>query len=229
MPNHPALLATTAAVLAIAAPTAMAAEVSVDRGCYADATQRKDVVTYSGNGFTAGAPFHVTLDGKAVAGGTGTVDAAGDVTGTFISPKLSKVSKNAHEHIYRLAVNDGTNSSQTSFTVSRLFADFTPSKGNPKTLKVVFNLFGFGLTGDPHPIIYVHYVRPDGKVQKTRSLGHGRGRCGSRKRTAKQPLFGFSAVRGAWKLQFDTSKKYERGTPGAEFLYYVVPVTVRKS
>jgi hypothetical protein len=229
MPNHPALLATTAAVLAIGAPTAMAAEVSVDRSCYADASQRKDTVAFSGSGFNAGAPFTITLDGKPVAGGTGTVDAAGDVSGSFIAPKLKTVSKNTHEHTFHLKLSDGSNQPETLFTVAKLFADFTPSKGNPKTLKVVFNLFGFGLTGEPAPPIYVHYVRPDGKVQKTRLLGHGRGNCGSRKKTAKQPLFGFSAVRGSWKLQFDTSKTYKHGTAGADFLYYVVPVSVRKS
>jgi hypothetical protein len=186
-------------------------------------------VSYSGSGFNAGAPYTVTLDGKPVAGATGTVDAAGDLAGSFIAPRLSTVSKTTHEHTFHLQVNDGSNRPETLFTVSKLFADFSPSRGNPKTLKVVFKLFGFGLTGDPNPTIYVHYVRPDGKVQKTRSLGHGRGNCGTRKKTAKQPLFGFAAVRGSWKLQFDTSKTYKRGTSGADFLYYVVPVSVRKS
>lgn len=228
MRNHLALVLAAVGALAAAPSVAGAAAVSVDRTCYSDASQRQDLVSFSGEGFAAGKPFTVTLDGKPLAGGAGTVDSAGDIDGSFIAPKLKTISKTTYEHVYTLALSDGTTSSTTTFTVAKLFADFKPSKGNPKTLKVVFNLFGFGLQGDVNPTIYVHYVAPNGKVKKTRSLGHGRGACGSRKKTAKQSLFGFNAVHGSWKLQFDTSKKYKRGKAGADFLFYVVPVSVKR-
>jgi hypothetical protein len=229
MRAHLTSITVLVATMAIMPAAAGAATLTVDRPCYADASQRKDTVTYSGTGFTAAAPFKVTLDGKPLAGGTGTVDAAGDVAGSFIAPALKTLSTTSREHAFTLGVSDGTNSAQAPFSVARLFADFLPSQGNPKTLKVRFRLFGFALQGTPKPTIYVHYVRPDGKVQKTYSLGYGRGVCGSRPRTAERRLFSFKPAHGAWTLQFDTAKKFTRGTKAGRFLFYTVPVTVKAS
>ena len=215
------------AMFGFGAAAAGAATLNVDRPCYADASQRQDMVSYSGTGFVANKPYTVTLDGKPLAGGIGTVDGAGDLAGSFIAPALSTVGKHTREHTFVLGVSDGINAPQIGFTVSKLFADFLPAQGNPKTLNVAFRLFGFALQGTPNPTIYVHYVAPGGKVKKTYSLGHGRGACGSRPHTAKRRLFAFKPAHGSWTLQFDTSKAYERGTKAGKFLFYTVPVTVK--
>jgi hypothetical protein len=217
------------ATMAIMPAVASAATLTVDRPCYADASQRQDLVSYSGSGFVAGQPFTVTLDGKPLAGGSGTVDPSGNVAGSFVAPALKTVSKVAREHLFTLGVNDGTNAATVGFSVAKLYADFLPAQGNPKTLKVAFRLYGFALQGTPNPEIYLHYVRPDGKVQKTYALGHGRGNCGSRPKTAQRRLFGFKPVHGSWTLQFDTSKKFKRGTKAGKFLFYTVPVSVKAS
>jgi hypothetical protein len=229
MRAHLTSITAVVATLAIMPAVAHGATLTVDRPCYADASQRQDLVSYSGSGFVANAPFTVSLDGKPLAGGTGTVDGSGNIAGSFVAPALKTVSRTTHEHSYTLGVSDGTSSATVGFSVAKLYADFQPSQGNPKTLKVAFRLFGFGLQGTPSPAIYLHYVRPDGKVQKTESLGHGRGACGSRKKTALRRLFDFKPVHGSWTLQFDTAKKFKRGTKAGRFLFYTVPVTVRAS
>jgi hypothetical protein len=216
-------------LLGAAPSAASAASISVDRKCYADPGERKDTVRLTGTGFTPGAQYQVTLDGQPLTGGTGVTDAAGNLSGTFTSPQLAS---GDGEHVYKLGVQEGANAPETEFTVSTLLADFTPSSGDPKTLKVRFKFFGFGLSdaAPPPTPVYVHYVRPDnGKVQKTIRLGTARGACGSISRTALRRLFPFTARRGTWKLQFDSSPTYRRGTSKSTFLFFTVAVKVRAS
>ena len=73
-----------------------------------------------------------------------------------------------------------------------------------------FKVFGFGLV-TANPIVYLHYVRPNGKLKRTIRLGRAQGVCGQIKRTARKKLFPFSAERGKWKLQFDTRRRYRKG------------------
>ena len=100
-------------------------------------------------------------------------------------------------------------------------ADFTPGSGNPKTLRVRFKVFGFALL-DPSPTVYLHYVRPNGKLKRTIRIGRAQGVCGQIPRTSRRKLFPFSAERGKWKLQFDTHSAYHRGHTGVTFLYYTI-------
>jgi hypothetical protein len=168
----------------------------------------------------------VTLDGQPLAGGSGTVDATGAINGTFIAPSLAK---GTNEHMYTLGVQEGANAPSTTFLVTQLFADFQPSKGDPTSLRVRFSLFGFGLQGASTPPVYVHYIRPNGKFRKTYRLGTARGACGTIQKTAKRRLFPFGAARGRWRLQFDTAKRFRRGTSKSDFLFYTVGVDVRRS
>ena len=78
-----------------------------------------------------------------------------------------------------------------------------------------FKVFGFGLV-TANPIVYLHYVRPNGKLKRTIRLGSAQGVCGQIKRTSRKKLFPFSAERGKWKLQFDTRKRYRKGSAGIE-------------
>jgi hypothetical protein len=211
--------------LALAAPSAAsAASITVDRACYANPSQRADTVRMAGTGFTPNAQYQVTLDGQPLTGGTGTTDAAGNLTGSFTSPELDQ---GVREHTYKLGVQEGANAPETQFAVAQLLAAFAPATGDPKTLKVRFRLFGFGLSGTKAPPVYVHYVRPGGKVHKTVKLGTGRGACGSIQRTAKRRLFPFAARRGTWTLQFDSSRTYRRGTSRSTFLFFSVAVKIQ--
>lgn len=217
-------------LLSTAAPSAaQAAAIAVDRACYADPSERRDTVRLTGTGFTPNAQYQLTVDGQPLAGGTGTADANGDVSGSFLSPELPSGS---NQHTFTLGVQEGANAPVTTFTVSNLVADFSPASGDPKTLRVRFRFFGFGLSdaAPPPTPVYVHYVRPgDGKLQKTVRLGTARGACGAIARTARRKLFPFTPRAGTWKLQFDAQPKYVRGTAKTKFLFFTIPVRVRAS
>jgi len=213
---------TSALTLAAAIPAAAsAAQIQTDRSCYQNNT---GTVAVTGNGFDPNQPYQVTLDGKPLPNGTGTTDAAGGVAGSFPTPELDGVNG---VHAYALGIVEGANAPTTNFSVTPFFADFTPGSGNPKTLHVRFKVFGFGLV-DANPLVYLHYVRPNGKVKRTIKLGRAQGVCGQIKRTARKKLFPFNAERGHWKLQFDTNKGYRKGQAGSNFLFYTVGVTIKR-
>ncbi len=220
-----AFLVTLSAVAGGAA-SAQAAEIRVNRACFADPQDREDTIQLTGSGFTPNAAYEVTLDGKPLTGGNGTTDAAGNMSGRFVAPSVRTVSRTARQHRFRLGVQEGANKPATSFTVSRLFASFKPATGNPTSLRVRFSLYGFSLQGDARPPVYVHYVGPTGRVARTTRLGTAGQACGFL-RTNERRLFGFTPRRGAWRLQFDTRKRYARGTSRSGFLFYAVGVNVR--
>jgi hypothetical protein len=217
-----------AAALALAAAlpaAASAAQIQTDQGCYQEpAKSATGTVAVTGNGFEPNQPYQVTLDGQALPNGTGTTDAAGGIAGSFPTPELP----GNGVHAFTLGIVQGANAPTTSFSVTPFLADFTPGSGNPKTLRVRFKVFGFGLV-TPNPIVYLHYVRPNGKLKRTIRLGKAQGVCGQIKRTARKKLFPFKAERGKWKLQFDTHKRYRKGVAGSSgFLFYTVGVTIRQ-
>ena len=212
-----------AAALALAAAlpaAASAAQVQTDRGCYQD---NSGTVVVSGNGFDPDQPYQVTLDGQPLPNGTGTIGPDGTISGSFPTPELS----GASVHAYTLGIVEGANNVTTTFSVTPFLADFTPGSGNPKTLRVRFKVFGFALL-DPSPTVYLHYVRPNGKLKRTIRSGRAQGVCGQITRTSRRKLFPFSAERGKWKLQFDTHSAYHRGHTGVTFLYYTIGVKIKQ-
>jgi hypothetical protein len=152
------------------------------------------------------------------------------MTGTLTPPSLAS---DEAERTYRVGVQTSAEVASASFTVTRLLADFAPSRGKLTKLKVRFTVHGFALrdeadtTVDPTPDVYVHYVSPGGRPRKTVRIGTAQGPCGRILRTAKRPLFPFRPQRGTWRLQFDTQKTYERGTKGSTFLFYSLGVRIR--
>lgn len=205
---------------------ASGAEIRVNRSCFADPVDREDTIQLTGSGFTPNAGYQVTLDGQPLTGGNGRTDAAGNMSGRFVAPGVATVSRAARQHRFRLSVQEGANQPVTTFTVSRLFASFRPATGNPTTLRVRFSLYGFSLQGDTRPPVYVHYVGPSGRVARTTRLGSAAQACGFL-RTKRRRLFGFTPRRGAWRLQFDTRRRYTRGTRRSSFLFYTVGVNVK--
>jgi hypothetical protein len=210
----------------LAAPAAAFAEpaISVDRPCYASPPQRADVVRVTGSGFTPNAAFQVTLDGQPLVTTIGTTDAAGNLASTFPAPAPDG---GRRERAFVLGVQEGANAATTRFSVAWLTAAFRPSTGDPARMRVAFQLVGFGLSGRVAPPVYVHYVRPDGKLLHTVRLGTGKGPCGSLEPALRRRLFPFKARGGVWRLQFDTAKGYRRGTPKSTFLFFTVTVKVQ--
>jgi hypothetical protein len=198
------------------------ASVQTDRTCYLQTD--KTNVTVSGNGFTPGRPYNVSLDGTALTGGTGTMDAGGAMQGAFSPPILDDAEL---ERRFTVAVASDALSASSTFTVTQLKANFSPSEGDPTKLKVRFSVAGFGLATH-NPDVYVHYITPKGKLKETIRLGRATGQCGRIERTAKRRLFPFTApALGKWQLQFDTTKSFTKGVNGSNFLFYSVGVCLQ--
>jgi hypothetical protein len=198
------------------------AEVTTDRTCYLQTD--KTNVTVTGTGYTPSRPYGVTLDGDALAGGAGTMDANGAMRGAFAPPALDDEEL---ERAFTVGVTSDVLAATSVFTVTRLKANFTPSTGDPKKLKVRFSVAGFGLATH-NPDVYVHYVTPAGKLKETIRLGQATGQCGRIEKTAKRRLFPFTVSKlGKWQLQFDTSKSFKKGVKGGSFLFYSVGVCLQ--
>jgi hypothetical protein len=240
MRSRPAALA-ACLLTALVAPAAAAAapSIQVDRPCYADPSLREDRVKLSGKGFTPEATYQVTLDGKELPGGTGTVGATGELNGSFAAPQLAATLR---EHVYDVGVKElpptdpaaSTDpaaapllSAVTQFGVSRLTVGFRPATGNPRTLRVTYWLNGFSLQGRVTPTVYLHWIRPDGHLERTNRLGTALGPCGAIGASARQRLFPFVPQRGRWRLQFDTSRAFRKGRRSSPFLFYAISVAVK--
>lgn len=224
---RPTLVLTAFAAAGSGLPAAAsAAEIHVNRACFADPADRPETVSVRGNGFAPNAPYRVILDGEPLEGGSGSTDADGRMSGRFVAPSVRSVSRTARQHKFDLRVEQDGLQPAVYFTVSRLFASFRPSGGDPRKLKVRFSAYGFSLLGQKRPPIYLHYVSPRGRLARTVRIGRGTGACGFR-RTKKLRLFPFTPLRGSWRLQFDTRRSYTRGTSRSSFLFYKARVRVR--
>jgi hypothetical protein len=216
------LIAVLPLSLLLVPAVAHGAAVQTDRTCYLQTD--KTNVTVSGNGYAAAQPYTVSLDGTALTGGVGTMDAGGAMQGAFAPPMLAT---DELERRFDVAVASGGISASSTFTVTRLQANFTPSEGDPTKLKVRFSVAGFGLSTH-NPDVYVHYVSPAGKVKDTVRLGQATGQCGRIEKTAKRKLFPFARpALGKWQLQFDTTKSYAKGNRLSKFLFYSVGVCLQ--
>ena len=214
--------AAIAPALLLLAPAAHAAVVKTDRACYLRTPNT--TVTVSGTGFTPARPYTVTLDGAPLSSATTATDANGAMQGAINPPALGAKEQ---ERAYKVSVATDAESASTVFTVTRFLADFTPATRVTPTSRVRFSVYGFGLAS-PNPDVYLHYVRPDGRLRKTIRLGRAQGQCGSIRRTARRVLFPFANPRrGRWQLQFDTSNRYRKGVAGAPFLFFTIGVNVR--
>jgi hypothetical protein len=217
-----AALPLSAALLAPAAAHASVPALSTDRTCYLQTD--KTNVTVTGNGFNAGTPYVVSLDGTALNDGTQLMDTLGTMKGTFAPPALTD---DELQRAFTVSVASGGLTATGQFTVTRLQANFTPSQGDPTRLRVRFSVAGFGLVAHD-PDVYVHYITPGGKLKQTVRLGQATGQCGRIERTAKRRLFPFATPSlGKWNLQFDTTRTFAMGNRNSKFLFYSVGVCLQ--
>lgn len=197
-----AVLAAAICASAAGAAAAPAATLTTDTRCY----QETQEVIVNGSGFAPSSVVTISRDDTVL--GSTTTDANGAFRNKFDTPELPR---DVRERLYRISATDATNTAQTSYRATRIFASFRPRSGNPSTLRVRFSIFGFGLVQRRAPV-YLHYVRPNGKAARTLRLGTATGVCGAIRRTRERRLFPFEASKGVWILQFDTRRKYERAT-----------------
>jgi hypothetical protein len=183
---------------------ARAAAVSTNHGCYLVGKQ----VTLTGAGFAAARAYVVTLDG--VYFGMSGTDAHGGFSVKFGPGGLPA---GFAQTVDQLDATDGTSTASTTFTVTRSAgARFLAARGNPRTLRSPFEVWGFSLNGARRSV-YLHYVSPSGGVRKTISLGHTGGQCGYL-RTGRRRVFPFAPAAGVWTLQIDTRPGYARHPGG---------------
>jgi hypothetical protein len=211
-----ALVLTLAATL-VPAPAALGAALATDAHCY----QETQDVILSGSAFAPMAPVAISQDGQRF--GTADTDAAGAFQRKFPAPELAR---NVREQVFELTGTDSAlNSATTHYHTSKIFADFTPHAGDPKTLQVRFAVNGFGLLRS-HATVYLHYVSPSGRARRTVRLGSALGTCGRIRATRLRHLFPFAAERGHWVLQFDTNKTYSRATGRSKYIWVRKPVQI---
>jgi hypothetical protein len=213
-----AVLPILALAAALAAPpAASAATLSTDTRCY---QETQDVVV-SGSGYAPMGAIAIARDG--VAFGTANADAAGNFQAKFQAAELGR---DQREGVTSLTATDAAlNSASTRYRTTKVYADFEPDAGDPKTLTVRFSVNGFGLLRR-HASVYLHYVSPGRKVRRTVRLGTALGTCGVIRRTRERHLFPFPAERGRWILQFDTNKKYTRATSKSPYIWVRKPVVI---
>lgn len=205
----------------LAAPTAGAATLATSTRCY---QELQDVVV-SGTGYAPMAKVAISRDGEPF--GTADADATGAFTVKFPAAELPRGDR---ESVSTLSAIDGAlNTASTRYRTSRIFADFAPATGDPRSLKVRFEVNGFGLLRR-NASVYLHYVNPRSKAVRTVRLGTARGTCGKITRTRLRHLFPFPRpARGRWILQFDTNSKYTRATSKSPYIWVRKPVEIYRT
>ncbi len=220
-------IAAAASGALLIAGSAQAAQVRVDRACYPG---DGDVpVKISGDGYLPNTDYLLLLDNGVV--GSGTADAQGRVTTETAAPSPPESGSRAHDRGHKVEIRQGSLRASAGFRSARIFGDFNPGDGDPAKLRVRFSVFGFGIEtrpGEKQPRVYVHYVDRKGKSRKTVALGQGKGSCGSIRRTRKRKLFPFRPSSGTWSLQFDTRKRYVKGTSRSTFAWDRLTLKISK-
>jgi hypothetical protein len=214
---------TLAAALSVVPQSASAATLALDRGCYL-ARQPGFVgqrVNLTGAGFNAGSVVAFQLAGSPL--GTATADPTGGVTGAFNAPS---VPGGAFKSTPTLLASDGTNQATIPLPLTRLAADFLPSRGNPRTLRVRFYVYGFGplltvLGRSTSQPVYEHVLRPNGRRKATFYVGRTGGPCGEL-RTARRRILPFRLENGTWRFVFTTSPRYSRRSAPLASVGFVV-------
>lgn len=220
--RNPVLLAALAVVLASASATAAQPTLTTDARCYLQGAQLR----MTAGGLTASAPLTVALDGQRLRYGDGSTpaaDMAGTFAGSFATPALAP---GAMQRRHVLSVSDGTRRPRARFTVTRpTGAGYQPSAGDPRTLRVRFEAWGFALAApDAARLpVWLHWVSPRGSVRRTAALGTTGGDCGALT-TRVRRLFPFAPEAGRWVLVLDTRRRYRVQTDGPRAK---IPVPVR--
>jgi hypothetical protein len=192
------------------ASSAQAATVQVDHPCYLarqPGLESGQAIGFAGSGFAPGSTVTASLDGAPVASGPATP--SGDFAGETAAPALPR---NRFTGRSTLTLGDGASTASIAFPVTLLAADFSPSTGNPNTLKVRFRIYGFGpvlaaLGRSSSARVYEHLFSPGGKRRATYFVGRTHGPCGSLV-SARRRILPFFPLDGRWRFVFTTSRRY---------------------
>lgn len=201
-------------LLAVLAAPGGAATLALDRGCYLAKQPRLpagQAIAVRADGFAPNAPVTFSFE-------TGPVlrlvaDASGTAAGAFSAPAIGPTT--VFRGTRTLTASDGTSQASALVHLRQIAADFLPSRGNPRTLRVRFYVYGFGplltaLGRSTSQPVYEHIFDPSGKRRATILIGRTSGPCGDL-RTTRRRILPFRTVRnGRWNFAFTTSSRYSR-------------------
>jgi hypothetical protein len=171
--------------------------IHTDHGCYVVG----QIVHVAGRGFKPTRQFDLAVDGvdfgQATTSGFGTFAVRVGLGG------LSGVA----QHVESLSATDGSSQADAEVTLTaRTGARILARRGSVRTLKAPVEVWDFSPNGARRRV-YLHYIRPNGRVARTAGLGTTGGQCGYL-RTASRRVFPFTPSHGTWTLQIDTQRGY---------------------
>ncbi|MCW2954408.1 MAG: hypothetical protein JWQ48_3578 [Conexibacter sp.] len=205
-----AALAAAALLAPVAAPaTAAAAKVTLAPGCY----HSGQLGWLTGSGFKPSTHWTAKLRGTQQLG-SGTSDGRGNIRARFTAPAFHGTTG---ERELTLSVTDGPHVASAVFAMTPLTASFSPSSGDPNTLRVRWRVLGLGANN----AVYVHYVQPNGKLRGSVRIGHAQGACGHLK-TKPLKVFPFPISYGRWTFQIDAHAGYRPTTVPRLLIQYQV-------
>ncbi len=196
-----AAAAVTAVASLAAAGAAHAAALSVDKRCYVSEGTERQPIAVNGTGFTPGGAVTLSVGGQT---GQLPVTPQGTISTSFSAPPIT-----ANQQKFTISATEGANSARRTFYVTRARADFFPSTGSPRSLRVRFYVIGLGAAlaagGQPsNAVVYGHWRRPGGGFAGVRRMGRLSGPCGTLV-TARQRALPFGSSAGSWEMRFNTS------------------------
>jgi hypothetical protein len=203
------LLAVLSVTLVAALPSAASAAPSItfDHACYQNNGPTTSA-TFQAQGLPGGAVLAVSIDGQVIGQVTADYGGKAGPASVTVPPQMApQETESTHELALTPAEGDAV---RATFLASAIGADFSPTRGDPATMKVRFTAFGMNLVTKSSRV-FLHYVAPNGKHRKTVALGTAQGACG-RLQSSLRRLFPFRPQTGKWTLQLDTSKTYRKAT-----------------
>lgn len=214
-----ALRTTAAALIALAAPaTATAASnptLTAQRCAFSHPAQR---IAFLGKGFRPGQLYSLSLGGHRVQ--QGVIAGDGTALARFRAPSIGH---HPEEVARTLILGAGDATARRVIHLVNFGVTISPSpRGHSPRDRFRFRLFGFL----PGGRLYLHYVRPDGHLERTFALGRPHGACGNLA-TPRRVLFPFRARPGTWRLQFDKHRAYSPRAK-APRLRLKLPIRVRR-
>jgi hypothetical protein len=192
------LVAGVAAASLVAPATAEAASVALlqpQKACY----RSGEVVGIGGSGYTPNTGVTITSDGTPLSSGP-TADGAGNFSGGL------RVGNRSGERVKTYGFTDQSNPANTAsvqLRVSTFGVSLSPGNG-PPTRRFRIRARGF-TTGSR---LYAHVVR--GHYRRTVGLGRLKGDCHSLR--TRRRIFASGLSVGIYTVQFDSRRRYSRGT-----------------
>ena len=222
-------VAAALAATLVLAPAAAAAEVELDRRCYAPG----DVITQRGSGFGPGAQVSERLSFASLAGDplgslsapSVEADADGAFTRRIGAPALRRESHRREKATSTFTGDAGGEAATARWTLTGWGIEVSGWTGGKakRGRRIRVETWGWTTNGRK---LFAHYFRSGGRVATVR-VGRLTGPC--RDLDAEVRSFRFDGVRpGAWKVYFSATRRFDRQADGWFSYNVTVPEPERR-